>query len=45
MTDVAPAGEVPFVWEARAVAGLYGVDAAGVAFEHDAFVVGFLDER
>jgi hypothetical protein len=45
VADVAPAGEVPFVGEASALTWLYWVDATGVAFEHDTFVVGFLDER
>jgi hypothetical protein len=44
LADLAPAGKAPFVRKAGALSTLDGMDAAGVAVEHDALVVFLLDE-
>jgi len=42
---VAPAGEIPGVWEAAALAGFDRLDEAGVeAFKENALAVGFVDD-
>ena len=45
ITNLAPAGKVPFVGESGTLFRFDRVDAAGIAIQHDAFVILFFDER
>lgn len=45
LTDLAPTGEVPAVRKASALVGFDRMNAARIAIQHDALVVGLFDQR